>query len=141
MLARVEEQTKEAKQEAADAREKFIKKYDDQEKAEQKYVEDKIAELKSQKNVDFQQMAIQAQIMQQDLERQRESKLEQLRREKEREFNKIETKLTKEVQGVQFRYQLWAVLLPPIFPLFLALAVFVVRRVKEREGVAKSRLR
>jgi hypothetical protein len=33
------------------------------------------------------------------------------------------------------------VLLPPIFPLFVALGVFVLRRVKEREGVAKSRLR
>jgi len=141
MLARVEEQTKEAKKEAADSREHFSNEYDKQEKAEQKYIEDEIAKLKSQKNMDLQQMAIQVGMMQQDLERRRESKLEQLRQEKNREMNKIETKLKSKVDAVQFWYQLWAVLLPPILPLVVAIAVFVVRRVRESEGVAKSRLR
>jgi len=141
LLARIEEQTKEARKEAADSRERFSKKYDEQERAEQKLIEDKIAELKSQKNMDLQQMAIQVGMMQQDLERQRESKLEQLRREKERETNKIETKLVSKVKRVQLENQLWVACLAPILPLFLALVVFVVRRVREREGVAKSRLR
>ncbi|MGA7702427.1 MAG: Gldg family protein [Thermoguttaceae bacterium] len=141
MLARIEEETKEAKQAAADSRERFSKKYDEQEQAEQKAIEDKVAELKKQKNMDLQQMAIQVGMLQQDLERQRESKLEQLRREKEREINKIETQLALQVRAVQSWYQLWALLLPPILPLVVAIGVFVIRRVKEREGVAKSRLR
>jgi ABC-2 type transport system permease protein len=141
MLARIEEETKEAKQAAADSRERFSKKYDEQEQAEQKYIEDKVAELKKQKNIDLQQMAIQVGIMQQDLERQRESTLEQLRRDKEKEVNKIETKLASQVRAVQSWYKLWALLLPPILPLLVAIGVFVIRRVKEREGVAKSRLR
>ncbi len=141
MLARIEEETKGAKKEAADARELFSRKYDEQEQAEQKAIDDKVAELKKQKNMDLQQMAIQVGMMQQDLEKQREAKLEQLRQEKDREFNKIETKLKAKIDAVQSRYLLWAVLLPPIFPLVVALGVFVVRRVKEREGVAKSRLR
>jgi ABC-2 type transport system permease protein len=141
ILARIEEETKEDKQAAADAREKFTKKYEEQEQAEQKAIEDKIAELKGQKNMDLQQMAIQVGIMQQDLEKQREAKLEQLRAEKEREFNKIETSLRDKIKAVQDRYLFWAMLLPPIFPLFVAIGVFVLRRVKESEGVAKSRLR
>jgi ABC-2 type transport system permease protein len=141
MLARIEEETKEAKQAAAESRDRFSKKYDEQEQAEQKAIEDKVAELRKQKNVDIQQMAIQVGMMQQDLERKREAKLEQLRREKEREFNKIETSLKSKIDAVQSRYLLWAVLLPPIFPLVVAMGVFVLRRVKEREGVAKSRLR
>jgi ABC-type uncharacterized transport system involved in gliding motility auxiliary subunit len=141
ILARIEEETKAAKKEAADAREKFSRQYDEQEKAEQKAIDDKVAELRKQKNMDLQQMAIQVGMMQQDLEKQRQAKLEQLDQEKDREFNKIETKLTSKIKAVQSRYLLWAVLLPPIFPLFVALGVFVVRRVKEREGVAKSRLR
>jgi ABC-2 type transport system permease protein len=141
MLARVEEATKDAKKDAADSRERFSKKYEEQEREEQKYVEDKVAEMKSQKGMDLQQMAIQVGMLQEDLERQRQSKLEQLKREKDRDINKIETTLTKKVGDVQFWYKLWAVLLPPIFPLGVALIVFVVRRVREREGVSKSRLR
>ncbi len=141
MLARIEEETKEDKQAAADAREKFTKKYEEQEQAEQKAIEDKVAELKGQKNMDLQQMAIQVGMMQQDLEKQREAKLEQLHAEKEREFNKIETNLKDKIDAVQGRYLLWAMLLPPIFPLFVAIGVFVLRRVRESEGVAKSRLR
>ncbi len=140
-LARVEEQTKDAKKEAADSREKYSKKYEEQEKAEQKLVEDKLADLRSRKNIDTQQMLIEVGLMQQDLERQREAKLEQLRREKEREENKIDTDLALKVRTVQDKYKLWAVLLPPILPLVLALIVFFARRAREREGVAKSRLR
>jgi ABC-2 type transport system permease protein len=140
-LARVEEETKDAKKEATDARERYVKEYEDQEQAEQKDIEDKIAELRKQKDMDIQQMAIQVGMMQRTLEQQREAKLEQLRRNKEKEFNKIETTLASKVNDVQFWYKLWAVLLPPIPPLIVALIVLVTRRVKEREGVAKSRLR
>jgi ABC-2 type transport system permease protein len=141
ILARVEEETKDAKKEAAEARERIDNKRQDNERAEQKLIDDKIAELKNQKNLDLQQMAIQVGMMQQDLERQRESKMEQLRRENDREFSKIETKVTSRVRRVQLLYKMLVVGLAPILPLFLALVVFVIRRLKEREGVAKSRLR
>ena len=36
---------------------------------------------------------------------------------------------------------MWAVILPPIPPLLVAIVVFSLRRKREREGVAKSRLR
>lgn len=91
--------------------------------------------------MDAQQLLIRVGMLQQDLERQREAKLEQLRREKEREVNKIETDLALKVRKVQDQYKLWAVLLPPIPPLLVALIVFFNRRAREREGVAKSRLR
>jgi len=45
------------------------------------------------------------------------------------------------VRGVQDQYKLWAVVLPPIPPLLVAIVVFFTRRAREREGVAKSRLR
>jgi ABC-2 type transport system permease protein len=141
ILARVEEQTKGAKKKAADAREKFVKKYEEQEQAEQKDIEDKIADLKKRKDMDLQQMAIEVGMMQRTLDQQREAKLEQLRREKEREFNRIETELASKVNNVQFWYKLWAVLLPPILPLIVALVVLITRRAREREGVEKSRLR
>ena len=86
-------------------------------------------------------MAIEVAMMQQDLERQREAKIEQLRQEKERKINKIETELALKVRQVQDQYKMWAVLLPPIPPLLVAVIVFFTRRAREREGVARSRLR
>ena len=42
---------------------------------------------------------------------------------------------------MQGTYQAWAVLVPPIPLLVVALGVFIYRRVKEREGVSSQRLR
>jgi ABC-2 type transport system permease protein len=140
-LARIEEKTKGPKQEADDAREEFRKKYDEQKQAEEDAIKEKLAELKKQKDVDAMQLSIQVGMMAEKLERERESKMAQLEREKEREDNKIENKLTAAVGQVQSRYKLLAVLLPPIPPLLVALIVLVTRRTREREGVAKSRLR
>jgi ABC-2 type transport system permease protein len=38
-------------------------------------------------------------------------------------------------------YKLWAVILPPIPPLLVAFVVFMRRRLREREGVTRARLR
>lgn len=140
-LARIEEQTKKAKEDAADARKRFVEEFDAQEAEEQKAIEEKVAELRKRKNMDVLQMATEVGLMQQSLEQEREAKMAQLRAEKDREMNKIETDLALKVQGVQFQYKMWAVLLPPIPPLLVAVIVFFTRRAREREGVAKSRLR
>jgi hypothetical protein len=42
---------------------------------------------------------------------------------------------------VQNSYKFWAVVLPPLPLLGLALGVFFIRRANEHEGVSKSRLR
>ncbi len=104
-------------------------------------MEDKIAEMKKRKNVDPQQMLIEVLMKQQDLERQKETKIEQLRQEQNNERTKIETDLTLKIRGVQDTAKLMAVLLPPIPPLLVAVIVFFTRRSREREGVARSRLR
>ncbi len=140
-LTRIEDRTKEAKQQATDEREKFIKNYEAEDQKLQQEIIDTISELKKEKNVDPQQMLIRVAMKQQDLERQREAKIEQLRQEKERNVNKIETELALKVRQVQDQYKMWAVLLPPIPPLIVAVIVFFTRRKREREGVARSRLR
>ena len=97
-LVRIEERTKEAKQKAANATDQFIKDYEAQEQKEQRAIEDKIAELQKRKNVDRQQMAIEVVMMQQDLERRKEAKTEQLRQEKKRKIELIETDLKEKVR-------------------------------------------
>ena len=140
-LARIEERTKEAKKNATLEREQFTKDFEAEEKKLQDAMTEKIAELQKRKNIDAQQMIIEVAMMKQDLERQREAKIEQARQEKERNINRIETDLSRKVRSVQFEYKMWAVLLPPIPPLIVAIIVFFTRRSREREGVARSRLR
>ena len=69
------------------------------------------------------------------------AKNEQAERKANEQTDRIETELNLEVQRVQNAYKFWAVVLPPLPLLGLALGVFFVRRSKEHEGVSKSRLR
>jgi ABC-2 type transport system permease protein len=140
-LVRIEERTKEAKQEAANLTDQFIKDYEAQEQKLEQEIADAIAELKKQKDIDPQQLVIKVALEQQYRERQRQAKVEQLREEKKRKTQAIETDLKQKVDAVQGQYKLWAVLLPPIPPLLVAVIVFFTRRAREREGVAQSRLR
>lgn len=64
------------------------------------------------------------------LERQRTEKIEKIRRDTDLKIQKI-----------QNWYKFVAVIIPPIPPLIVGLVVFVRRRLREREGVSKHRLR
>jgi len=68
-------------------------------------------------------------------------KINQLKQEQNRERKRIEREQAMEIRRVQDRYKFWAVARPPSPPLIVAVVVFLTRRVREREGVARSRLR
>ena len=73
-------------------------------------------------------------MMKQDLETQKEAKLRQAKDERDREINKSETELNQEIKRVQGHYKMWAVVLPPIPPLLVALVVFFTRRRPRTRG-------
>lgn len=62
-------------------------------------------------------------------------------REFDQAVRRIRAGADRQIQNYQIRCILWAVLLPPIPPLLIALGVFIRRRVREREGVHRERLR
>jgi ABC-2 type transport system permease protein len=64
-----------------------------------------------------------------------------LETKRSRRLKQIDYDLDQEVRTVQDLYKLFAILIPPIPPLLLALWVFFRRRGAEQEGIAKSRLR
>jgi ABC-2 type transport system permease protein len=64
-----------------------------------------------------------------------------LESDRDRKIKQSERDLAQKVRGVQDRYKLLAVILPPIPPLLLALVVFFHRRKAEQEGVDARRLR
>ncbi len=66
---------------------------------------------------------------------------ERLERELERKIKHIQRDVDLEIQRTQFKYKFLAVALPWIPPFLVGLVVFVRRRLREREGIEKSRLR
>ncbi len=68
-------------------------------------------------------------------------KKERLARDLERRIKRIQRDVDLEIQRTQFKYKFLAVALPWIPPFLVGLVVFVRRRLREREGIEKSRLR
>ena len=125
----------------AKAHEKYLSDIQKAEDEERKVVEEQVKELQNQKGGDTMQMLIQVQMLQNKLNQQMEAKLDRIKKDKKQEYDKIETDLNTKKQQYQMQYKMWALILPPIPPLLVAIVVFSLRRKREREGVAKSRLR
>ena len=78
---------------------------------------------------------------QEKLNRQLTVKKEKFQRQRDEKIERIQKNVDREIMGIKNWYKFWAVIVPPIPPLLVGLVVFVRRRLREREGVAKSRLR
>jgi len=66
---------------------------------------------------------------------------QRLERELQREIKRIQRDVDLGIQRTQFKYKFMAVAIPWIPPFLVGLIVFVRRRLREREGIEKSRLR
>jgi ABC-2 type transport system permease protein len=75
------------------------------------------------------------------LERMRDVNIAHAEKERNKEVKQSERELASKIRGVQDRYKLLAVLLPPIPPIVLAFFVYFNRRKAEQEGVDTRRLR
>jgi len=150
-LERIEDAVASAREDAEKQRATFIADFDKAEReaneAMQKEVgafEKKIKEMEEQGDANPQaaMQAIQQLASSQRLaQRKLDTKIEQLRRRRDAEVESVERKLESTIRREQ-DWQKWlAVILPPIPPLIVAFFVFFRRRAREREGVAKSRLR
>lgn len=75
------------------------------------------------------------------LQRRLAIKTQRFERERERSLQRIRREVDLGIQRMQFRYKLLAVAIPWIPPFLIGVVVFVRRRLREREGIEKSRLR
>ena len=73
--------------------------------------------------------------------RERDVKVAAEEKQRDRKIRELELTLANQIEGVQNFYKKCAVFLPPILPIMLAVLVYFHRREREREGVAKTRLR
>jgi ABC-2 type transport system permease protein len=143
-LTRVDDEVKEARQETTEVHERLQKDLEELEEEEQEKLSkemDKLRERMRKENLDDLEILRRIGIAQGRAEDRMNEKINRLKQEQNRERKRIERKQAARIRAVQDRYKFWAVALPPIPPLVVAVVVFFTRRVREREGVAKSRLR
>ncbi len=83
----------------------------------------------------------QLKLVQDQLQRKTDVKIEQLERDRNKKIEDARRFADLEIRAIQNQYKMLAVFIPPIPPLLVGIAVFVSRRLREREGISKSRLR
>ena len=66
---------------------------------------------------------------------------ERLQRTRDQGIREARRQADDEISKIQNRYKLLAVFVPPIPPLLVGIVVLVSRRLREREGISKTRLR
>jgi ABC-2 type transport system permease protein len=140
-LTRIDEATQSSRDEANKQSETTTKEFEAKVEAAQAAMDEKIEEIESRTDL----KDLEKRVLLEQTRRAEQSKLEaeasslaaeQKRREKEIAFERDQ-----EIRSVQDRYKMYAILVPPIPPLLLALAVFFRRRELERQGIARDRLR
>jgi ABC-2 type transport system permease protein len=145
-LTKIDEATAEARKETAAMRQQLQQKFDktsrELEEAIRKQEQDLKKKLEKEgANVNLSEIGQTVGLALQTAQRRRDAQIETLKQERDRQINEIETKLNNQIRAIQDQYKLWAVMLPPIPPLLVALFVFLTRRSREREGVSRNRLR
>jgi|YNPMSStandDraft_1061717.scaffolds.fasta_scaffold05964_2 ABC-2 type transport system permease protein len=140
-LTRIEEATRQAREETAQIREEAYKKAEKVRDEEQAKLDKQVEELRKRTDMPELEKAIQVVMLERSGQRRLDAKVKEAEAERDREIKRVETQLATQIRRVQDAYKMWAVLLPPIPPLVVAIVVFVIRRRQEHIGVAKSRLR
>lgn len=75
------------------------------------------------------------------LDRRKQVEEEKMKRLEDEKIDEINRDIDLEIAKIKNVYKFLAVVFPPIPPLLIGVIVFVRRRLREREGVAKSRMR
>lgn len=143
-LTAIERQTEESREATSKEANRLQKEYDEFVEREQKKFDERIKKLEERmqkENMGSQDVLLQVAMAQQSGQKRLDAEKDRLKAEMERQQNQIDTELNLEIERVQNTYKLWAVLLPPIPPLLIAVVVFFTRRFREREGVSRLRLR
>jgi ABC-2 type transport system permease protein len=156
-LQMVELQTQAARDREYDQEIEFQKAYDqavkeaeEENRKEIEKFEKKLQELQEKQRqeggagirlVDVQKAAQDLAEVTQRLNRRLDVRREQLQRERDDKIEVIRRKIDLEILKTKNQYKVLAVTLPPIPPLLIGFLVFVRRRLREREGIARSRMR
>ncbi len=143
-LQRIDKVTDEMRQKTAENRERYQKELEERIKDDTLKLADRLEQI----NKDFQNQGMSQeeamsryQAVSFSAKKSMQSTLDALRREVSQKIELAEVKLNEYIRKIQGQYKFYAVVLPPIPPLMIACLVFMTRRMREYEGVPKSRRR
>ena len=140
-LQRIDEETEQARENAAKAREEDNEEFEKGKAKVEADFQKQIEDIRNTKNVSRDELAQRVGMAMISGQQQMDRTIEELQRNHDIKIEKVEREREENIHNVQAAYKFTALLLPPIFPLAVALGVFIYRRKREREGVARSRLR
>lgn len=141
-LTTIERATEEARNRTAEERQKLQEAYNKIEREEREKLEQSVKKLEEdmkKQNISLDEILRRVAIAQEQGERRLNARMEEERQKRDRALERIETELSLYVRRLQNFYKMVSVIIPPLFPLGLAVIVFVWRRAKEMEGVPASR--
>jgi ABC-2 type transport system permease protein len=140
-LTGIDEATKESRDSSAKQEDDFIAQITKQEQEARAAMTEKIDQIEGRTDLSTLEKDVlleQVRMREQD---KLDAEVRSLAAERRRKIKQIHYDLDQKIRSVEDRYKLYAILIPPIPPLLLALAVFFRRRELERQGVARERLR
>jgi ABC-2 type transport system permease protein len=140
-LAKIEEATEEQSKQALKEQSDFYAEAKNKIDTAKEEFRKKIADLQARNDLDPRAKAQLLEQTQMRLENGLNAQISSLEKDRNKKVKESERELAATVRGVQDRYKLLAVLLPPIPPILLAFFVFFHRRKAEQEGVDTRRLR
>jgi ABC-2 type transport system permease protein len=140
-LERVERQSAAKKREDAKALETLFEDYQKEKKRYEQLTAQKSSDVQKRKDIDQLQKEITKDLISEAELQTTQRALAVKQREYEQKTRQNEIDLDQFKQDLQNRYKLAAVLIPPLLPLAVGIAVFFTRRRREKEGVDRSRLR
>jgi ABC-2 type transport system permease protein len=142
ILTKIEDATEESRKESLKQQQDFKQEAKEQIEAAQKHFNDAITEVqKAGAGGDPRIVQTQLEMTREAEQRKLEVQIGTLEKERNKKIKQSERDLAMKVRGVQDWYKFLAVVVPPIPPILLALAVFFHRRKTEQEGVDARRLR
>ncbi len=140
-LAKIDEATKTYRDTALEQEGEFVQEIESELQEAQKRFEGQVAAVDSNTGLSRTAKAQQKEAVRIREQARLEADMKSIDSKRKRKLKQIRYQMEQEVRGVQDRYKMYAIMIPPIPPLLVALYVFFQRRKSEREGITQERLR
>lgn len=140
-LSKIDEATKQHRKKASELDKKSNEEKEAEEAAAQANFQKQLDDVDKMQDISAMAKEQRKALVQRRANERLQADMEAIETRRRREKKQIDYDLEQEIRGVEDRYKMFAILIPPIPPLLVALYVFFRRREAEREGIIKERLR